>query len=273
MTGTSFAVELRSETVVMPLEVARLEVDQSVNCYLTGMGTLEVVPVMAYLLRAAGKHYLVDAGPPEEAYCAEHHRPLVPGSRRDLSQLLSERGVDGLDGVVMTHLHWDHAGGLCTLGYKGPVFVQRSEVEYAASPLPAHRGAYLEAVPMSRRPWWESRKFELLDGDAVIGDGVQVLHTPGHSPGSQCVLVQEAGQVVAVAGDTVPTPKNFVEGVPCGVHTSLGEWYVSFGRLRSAASAVYPGHGAKVERALSCSASGCRTGMAKRRPEVVRQRP
>lgn len=234
------------QTVVTAIEVARLVVDRSVNCYLTGMGTLEVVPVMAYLLSMGRARYVVDTGPPAEAECARYHRPLVPGSRRDIVRSLAALGVSDLDGVIVTHLHWDHAGNLANFGPDVPVFVQRSELDYALSPLPAHRRAYSRAWAKGGEDLRALLNLKVLEGSAVIAGGIQVVHTPGHSPGSQCVLVQERDAVVAIAGDTVPTPSNLTGRVPCGVHTCITDWYESLERLEAAATAVYPGHGGRV---------------------------
>ena len=44
---------------------------------------------------------------------------------------------------------------------------------------------------------------DLLDGDAEITDGIRVIVTPGHSPGSQAVLVDTESGLFVIAGDTI----------------------------------------------------------------------
>jgi glyoxylase-like metal-dependent hydrolase (beta-lactamase superfamily II) len=119
----------------------------------------------------------------------------------DLLDLLSSDGMR-CAGVLATHYHADHVGGaLATWAIEGiaellervdvPIHLQRAEVPWVerstgvgAGQLVAHDG-----------------------GDVVtVGAvGVELLHTPGHTPGSQCFLVE--GRLVA--GDTL-----FLEG--CG---------------------------------------------------------
>jgi len=46
-------------------------------------------------------------------------------------------------------------------------------------------------------------KYELIDGDAELFDGVSVIHAPGHTRGMQCVIVNtETGKVI-LTGDLV----------------------------------------------------------------------
>lgn len=258
---------------VTALELAELDVDRSLNCYLTDMGTIDRVPVKAYLVDAGGYRYLVDTGAPDEDYCRQWHRALVPGSRRDLVQVLLEQGADSLDGVILTHLHWDHAGNLDTLDPAVPVFVQRTELAYAVSPLPLHRRGYDHLRPgKDHMPPWADRELHLLDGDSVLAGGIRLIHTPGHSPGSQCVLVREhGGELAALAGDTVPTVRNWADQIPCGIHVSIADWYASMRRLREVATAVYPGHGDKVHTDSLSPASSEPPGYLLDRGHGVRQ--
>jgi glyoxylase-like metal-dependent hydrolase (beta-lactamase superfamily II) len=120
-------------------------------------------------------------------------------------ELIEILGADGmrLTGVLATHWHPDHCGGdmmgfsiaglpeLLALDVSAPVHVQADEAEWVKrttgasdSDLVIHRG-----------------------GDTVMAGEIPVtlIHTPGHTPGSQCFLVD--GRLVA--GDTL-----FLEG--CG---------------------------------------------------------
>jgi glyoxylase-like metal-dependent hydrolase (beta-lactamase superfamily II) len=47
---------------------------------------------------------------------------------------------------------------------------------------------------------------QLLDGDHTIGPELAVLHTPGHTPGSQSLLVRSGGQAVPLWGDVANHP-------------------------------------------------------------------
>lgn len=139
-----------------------------------------------------------------------------------------------LNGVLATHYHADHVGGdifgehiqgLVDLLERAdvPVHVQKDEVPWVAE---------MTGAPVSSL-------VAHSDDDVVqVGSvGVRLLHTPGHTPGSQCFV---AGDNL-VTGDTL-----FIDG--CG-RTDLpgadpGEMYTSLQRLASLPGrlVLWPGH-------------------------------
>ncbi|MFO7591798.1 MAG: MBL fold metallo-hydrolase [Acidimicrobiia bacterium] len=122
---------------------------------------------------------------------------------RELVDLL---GADGmrLTGALATHWHPDHVGG-DLMGYGIEGIRELTGMGDVAAPVHVHRD---EAE-------WVKRSTGVSDSDLVLhesGDTVSVgaieitmMHTPGHTPGSQCFLVDGC----LVAGDTL-----FLEG--CG---------------------------------------------------------
>ncbi|MCX5794323.1 MAG: MBL fold metallo-hydrolase [Elusimicrobia bacterium] len=141
----------------------------------------------------------------------------------DARSLLEAARQDGraIRAVVLTHGHFDHAGGVKDLLEQAPV------------PVFAHQGdaaALRAAFPGLRA---------LEDGDTVDAGGLELrcLHTPGHTPGSQCLLA--AGQLFT--GDTL-----FIDccgrtdlpgSDPEAMHRSLRRLAVL-----PAATVVWPGH-------------------------------
>ena len=144
--------------------------------------------------------------------------------------------ADGMvvGGVLATHYHPDHVGGsMMGLTIEGvtrllervdvPVHVQKAEVPWVA-----RSTGIAETELVAHEP-----------GDHVaVGEvSIELVHTPGHTPGSQCFLVD--GRLIS--GDTL-----FLEG--CG-RTDLpgsdtGQMYDSLQRLAAlpADTVVYPGH-------------------------------
>lgn len=151
----------------------------------------------------------------------------------ELIDLLAADGM-AVTGVLATHYHPDHVGGDLFGNSIGgisellelvdvPIHLQREESEW-----------------VTRSTGVEASHFVLHDpGDTVsVGDiEIELLHTPGHTPGSQCFLVDGA----LVAGDTL-----FLDG--CG-RTDLpgsdpAEMVTSLRRLSTIDDSVvlYPGH-------------------------------
>ncbi len=87
---------------------------------------------------------------------------------------------------MLTHLHFDHAGGLELIPDSVPVVVQRAEWEGGHD-----RGAIERTFFLPRDYADAPANLVLVDGDHdLLGDGsVQLLSTPGHTPGHQSVRV------------------------------------------------------------------------------------
>jgi glyoxylase-like metal-dependent hydrolase (beta-lactamase superfamily II) len=119
-------------------------------------------------------------------------------------------GPDEVDLVVLTHLHLDHIGW--NLAWDGgsprPRFprarylVQRADWEAFAGRPEAARAAFDRCV----RPLHDLGVAELLDGDRTLEPRLAVLHTPGHTPGSQSLLVRSGGDAVLLWGDVANHP-------------------------------------------------------------------
>lgn len=113
--------------------------------------------------------------------------------------------------VVLTHLHFDHAGGATRLDESGRAvprfpnaryYVQRAEWELALNPNRRSRASYL---PANFLPLQENGRLELLDGDTELVPGVNLVRTGGHTPGHQAVRVQSGEQAAFYWADMMPT--------------------------------------------------------------------
>ncbi len=98
--------------------------------------------------------------------------------------------------VVQSHLHFDHAGGLDELLH-APVYVQQRELDHAYAPSEDQKDIYV------REDFDIGCDWRAVDGDLdLFGDGlVQIISTPGHTPGHQSLLVRLAGQTVFLLAD------------------------------------------------------------------------
>ena len=142
-----------------------------------------------FALRLAdGRSVLVDAGIGPSVAGSSTWTP-VPGR---LPSLLAEISLAPSDvsAVVLTHLHSDHVGWAVVDG--SPYFpnaryvLQRTEFESVASGVVS--------------PLLSSGLLDLVDGWSVVAPGVEVVPTPGHTPGHQSVLV---GTGLVLTGDVL----------------------------------------------------------------------
>jgi glyoxylase-like metal-dependent hydrolase (beta-lactamase superfamily II) len=162
----------------------------------------------------------------------------------DLVDILESDGQT-LSGVLVTHHHPDHVGG-SMMGFelKGLAeLLERQSVPVHVNSLETEWVSRVTGIARSDLTTHEH-------GDRVnIGDiEIELLHTPGHTPGSQCFLLD--GRLVA--GDTL-----FLEG--CGRTDFPGgdvdEMFRSLQQLAqlSGDPTVYPGHWYSMEPSASLS--------------------
>lgn len=130
-----------------------------------------------------------------------------------LLELVGECGFapEDVTTVVNTHLHFDHAGGNTYRDAEGQVrlafpraayHVQRREWAWAHETSERTAASYL---PDNYDPVEAAGRLRLLDGEGTIVPGIEVIHTPGHCPGHQSVLVRSGDEVACFLADVIPT--------------------------------------------------------------------
>ena len=133
---------------------------------------------------------------------------VVMSATEDVSSRLGSVGLSTgqVEHVVLTHLHYDHCGGLSALP-SATAYVQASERAFAAQPPVYQRPAYVELDWMNHRNWRE------LDGEFDLFDdgSIRIIPTPGHTPGHQSVLVRVRGRTLLVVGDAAYHPAKMRE--------------------------------------------------------------
>jgi len=147
------------------------------------------VPVPAYLVETDSERILIDTGLNPGA-CGDtpafYGRPEATGFfSLELERPVHEQ-VDPatITRIVLTHLHYDHVGGLSLLPADIPIVVQRREWEAGQDPGAVERNFFFPRDYLG-----EEREVVLVDGDHdLLGDGsIELLSTPGHTPGHQSV--------------------------------------------------------------------------------------
>ncbi|MGD0626846.1 MAG: N-acyl homoserine lactonase family protein [Thermodesulfobacteriota bacterium] len=233
------------DLILRPLHVGTIQRDKSIFSYIKNMGTEIEAPVLAWYIEGNGSRILVDTGG-HDPVNGQLHPPYTRESGQDPVTRLAALGVrpEDIDILILTHLHWDHAANI-HLFPKAKVFVQREELRYAAAPLAPHRWAYEAYPPLVLA----SERYEVIDGDADIAEGVTVHLTPGHTPGLQGVTVHTYGAVYFIASDNVPLTEmwNAQEKYgaphwPCAIHVDLEAYFRSLRRMEDLGDVVLPNH-------------------------------
>jgi len=144
------------------------------------------MPVYAHVIDHPEARVLVDTGLTRRHPAAAdlEPRPIPLDAQPDFS-------VEDIDIVVNTHLHFDHCGGNHLFAGK-PIYVQRSELEDART-LDDYIREWVDAPGTQYVP---------VDGELELLPGLRLVPAPGHTRGSQVVVVETRGRPVVITGDT-----------------------------------------------------------------------
>jgi N-acyl homoserine lactone hydrolase len=146
----------------------------------------ERMPVYVHVIDHPDGRILVDTG------MTELH-PLLDDMDPRLWPLNEQDGFDlaGIDMVVNTHLHGDHCGGNRLFAGK-PIYVQRQELAVARSQDDYSIPEWVEPPGVQYAP---------VDGELELLPGVRLLPAPGHTPGTQVVVVESGLRPIVIGGD------------------------------------------------------------------------
>lgn len=150
-----------------------------------------------------------------------------------------EQYRDQIQEIVLTHCHYDHIAYVHEIARicDAPVHIHRLDAPGLSSDttsLSLHFGASAPCHPPER----------LLEEGDMVGN-LLVLHTPGHTPGSICLIWEE--EKALLSGDTVFTGGGFGRfDFPGGSREDLVR---SLDRLSALEiDSLYPGHGSPVQK-------------------------
>jgi glyoxylase-like metal-dependent hydrolase (beta-lactamase superfamily II) len=163
------------------------------------------------VVRANGRVVLIDTGYGSKA-TTQQKRNFRLQDGLPIVENLEIKGIrpTDIDFVILTHLHFDHAGG-CTFrrddGQTKPTFpnavhvVQRIEWEDANADLPELAGAYNSE---DFRSIADASLFRFVDGEEEVVPGVTVRLTGGHTRGHQVVYLRSGDNCVVCPADLCP---------------------------------------------------------------------
>jgi glyoxylase-like metal-dependent hydrolase (beta-lactamase superfamily II) len=196
------------------------------------------------LLEGEGRRILVDVGVGDkladklaDIYGVDHAEHTLEGSLSALGL-----GVEDITDVVLTHLHFDHAGGatrrqaglLVPRLPRAHYHVQRRNLENARRPNPRERASY---QPEDFMPLMEAGVLRLWEGPQRPWPGIELLTAEGHTRGQQLVRVSGADGVLYFVADLVPTASHvripFVMGYDVAAIETMEEKRTLLGRAVS----------------------------------------
>jgi glyoxylase-like metal-dependent hydrolase (beta-lactamase superfamily II) len=162
-----------------------------------------------WLLRNGSRTILVDTGY-DAAEAARRDRPIL----RDPAKAIEALGVaaEQIDTVIITHLHYDHAGGLDR--YPNATFhVQEKEMAFATGPCMCDHVLQMpftvdHVCEMVRHVY--SGRVVFHAGAAEVADGVRVHCVGGHSRGLQIVEVETSHGPLILASDAAHYWENYL---------------------------------------------------------------
>ena len=221
-----------------------------VDCFVGGDPHHDAIPMDYFVWLARNDSYTVVIDTGFDAAAAQRRgRQLL----REPSDGLRLLGVDSAQvrQVIITHLHYDHAGNLAKFP-RARFHLQEREMAFAtgrymAQPFFAH--AYdIECVLGMVRLVYAAR-VQFHDGDAEIVPGISVHHVGGHTHGLQVVRVNTRVGWVVLASDAAHYLANMTSGHPFPIVANVMEMTAGWERMKALASRaeyIVPGHDPRV---------------------------
>ena len=143
-----------------------------------------------------------------------------------------------IERVVLTHAHWDHA--LNVLDFpNAEVLISETEFDYCQQPHPLDWATPVWMTDIFKR--CGGRLTTVRDGDE-LEPGVRLMAVPGHSPGSQAVLLDSADGTIGIVGDALASRADTAYMAPGRIFFDEAEAYRSAARIVDACRVIYPGH-------------------------------
>lgn len=237
------------EYKVKPIVLGTLEANKSGFTYMCFPDVNLVLEVVYFIIEGAPKKILVDTG--SWAALMAKYWPGKGVDFQTFEESLQKEGmtVDDVDIIIQTHLHHDHCGNTSKCK-KAEVYVQEEEWAFAQAPHPLQAQYY----PTELFKGWKMR---LIRGDYELFPGIRMLHTPGHTPGTQSVAINTKKGTAVIPGmcciyQTFAEPaKVLPKGHPFArwetfvpaIATDMNQAYNSTLRVRSLADVLLPCHG------------------------------
>ena len=232
---------MENDYTIHPIITSRLALDKGTFTYRNFYGEKIMAPVYAWLVKGQGDPFLVDAGCSiDEA--ARLSKVFVGEDDLPIEESLKNKGIalSDIKTIILTHMHIDHF--LNTKKFpNATIIVQEEELNFARNPHPVFAKSY-------NGDWYEGLNFETIQGDKEIFPGVEVISTPGHSPGTQSVsITTEQGNLVICGACSIDDSFSDAGDIVPGIHSDIFKAYDSMARLRQLNAPIIPLHSERIQ--------------------------
>jgi len=230
------------EYTIHPMVVGANETDQGVMTYLRGYGKRIWIPIYVFLIKGGEENILVDTG--LEQFVVPDHVGRENGFELlEFEAALQTHGLapEDIDVIIHTHLHNDHCENDAKCA-RARIVVQKAEYEFFLDPHPLDHRYYPDLL--------DGLDVEPVEGDTSFADGIDLILTPGHTPGGQSVAINTSRGRAVITGfccNALNFPPNAPSVAP-GVHTDALAAYDSAKKIREMADILIPLHDLSIGR-------------------------
>lgn len=168
------------------------------------------------LLESASKKIIIDTGMGNK-WDEKMKAIYAVDEKLSMNSALGEKGLKPKDitDVILTHLHFDHAGGSTILneGRLEPTFpnanyyVQKQNYDWAIRPSDRDKGSYIKDNFI---PLFEEGVLNFIIGNAEFDDEIEFFVINGHTFGQQMVKISDGNNIFLFCADLMP----FVSHIP-----------------------------------------------------------
>jgi len=197
-------------------------------------------PLIAWYLEGEHKILVDTGGSAPDSEMGKKTAPYKRSQAQELDMALGKIGVSPKDigYVILTHLHWDHAGNNHFFPH-AKLFCQKSELEGLTDAENASKGYDHDYI--------SGFSYELIDGDKQLFNGISVMLAPGHTPGMQCVIVDTADGKAVLTGDLITLRESLTYDPPrfnalLYSDAAFPIAQASFEKVMTISRLIYPGH-------------------------------
>lgn len=167
----------------------------------------------ALLISGGGKNILVDDGigtKDDEKFSSIYK---IDHSRFALESSLSKCNLtrNDITDVILTHFHFDHAGGSTRIDDSGKIvpafpnatyYIQKKNLAWAKDPSEKDQASFTKE---NFEPLIKAHLLKELEGPCELYPGIEILVVEGHTPAQQLVKVTDGKATLLYCGDLIPT--------------------------------------------------------------------